>query len=308
MNPPDVGRRVRAARAYAGSSRAQLAAASGVPRRELARIERGERAASAAELRAIMQSCGVDDAFFSAGPRTQTDPVVAARLRQLRGALDRVLQQARGARTEFRPVRDEVSAALDVVDPGFEGLDPRLIRVLEHPLRTRLLNSCVDAPRTAQELSDALGSPLADVVEQLEALVRDRAVVRVGEAAYQAAIRHMLDDRQMSYFPIAFRRSQYASILELLQDDVRAAMRAGGFDARSIHVSRRPLRVDGPGYSEMTELLREALLRVLQIDAESDARRTYGESEEDIETELAILHFHREPESQRIPMTTVEDS
>jgi transcriptional regulator with XRE-family HTH domain len=297
---------IRAARAYAGYSRAQLAAASGVPRRRLASFERGEDAPSKAELRAIARRCGVDADFFSTASRANADRGVAARLRELRGEVDRLLRRSRETRADWTPIRDEVSAALDAVDPSFEGLDPRLIRVLEHPLRTRLLNSCVDAPRSARELSDALGSPLEDVLEQLDALIRDGAVVRVGEAAFQGVIRHELNDRQISYFPIAFRRSQYASILELLQDDVRAAMPAGGFDAPRVHVSRNPLCLDERGYAEVTGMLRDAMLRALQIHAESDARRTYGESEEEVETEAAILHFHREPHAQPTPMPVGE--
>jgi hypothetical protein len=182
-------------------------------------------------------------------------------------------------------------------------LDPRLIRVLEHPLRTRLLNGCTNEPRTARELSRELGAPIEEIVEQLDVLVRHDAVVRIGEATFQSRIWHLLDDRQVGYFPPAFRRRQAAFILELLQDDVRAAMPAGGFDARSVHVSRSPLHLDGRGYGDLAAMLWDALLRVLQINAESDARRTYGESEEEIETEVAILHFHREPHSQPTPTT-----
>jgi transcriptional regulator with XRE-family HTH domain len=281
----DVGRRVRAARAYARLSASDFAQRLGTSRTTLLRIERGERVATAAELDHIARICGVPRGFLSedAVPARARGSAahLAACLRGLRDKLDRLIEPVASDAPDPRPIRDEASALLDALDPSFDGLDPRLVRALEHPLRMRLLSSCV-IPRSARELSDALEEPLDDVVEQLEALVRVGAIVRTGEAEYQAAVLHLLDDRQIGYFPVAFRRSQHGYVLDLIQRDVRAAMPSGGFDPESVHISRSTLRLDARGYEELIAML-------------SDARRTYGDSEEEIETELAILHFHREP-------------
>jgi hypothetical protein len=68
-------------------------------------MERGERAASSAELRAIARSCGVDDDFFATAPRSRANVDVAARLRQLRGELDRRLQRSAHASADPNWIR-----------------------------------------------------------------------------------------------------------------------------------------------------------------------------------------------------------
>jgi transcriptional regulator with XRE-family HTH domain len=281
-----------------------LAQRLGVSRTTLLRIERGDRAATPAELDHVARICGVPREFFAhdvAGPVTASRPAepsdLAARLRQLRRKLDDLLNSNATTRV---PIRADASL-LDALDPSFDGVDPRLIRAIENPLRQRLLGLCMPRSRTAEDLSAECGAPLADVVEQLDALVSAGAVERIvrdGQATYQAIVWDIFNDRQWAYFPSSFRRAQFAYVLNLIQDDVRAAMRSGGFDGETVHVSRNPLRLDGRGYDELSMLLKDALVRALQIGAESDARRTYGESDEEIETEAAILHFHREPQSQ----------
>jgi transcriptional regulator with XRE-family HTH domain len=316
MQAREKARRVRAARAYAGYSRARLAAAAGLSVHALTRIERGEREATPAELSAIAQRCGVVPDFFEAellpppAPAPAASPDLVAQLRELREKLDRFLEPPVEKRPPG-PVRDESAELLDALDPSFDGVDHRLIRAIEHPLRMRLLAASTEAPRTTEELSYELRIPIDAVAEQLEVLVRVGAVQRVshaGEAAYQALVRDVFDDRQWSYFPIAFRRCRIAFILDLIQADVRTAMPAGGFDAETVHVSRSPLRLDGRGYEEVVALLQDVALRALQINAESDARRTYGESEEEIETSLAILHFHRQPRPQPAEIAAAEQT
>jgi transcriptional regulator with XRE-family HTH domain len=316
VQAPEQARRVRAARAYAGYSRARLAAATGLSVHSLTRLERGEREAPPAELSAIAETCGVVPDFFEAellpspAPAPAASPDLVAQLRELREKLDRFLEPPVDERRPG-PVRDESAELLDALDPSFEGLDHRLIRAIENPLRMRLLAASTVAARTPKELSHELGVEIDEVADQLEVLVRTGAVQRVlrdGEPAYQAIVRDFLDDRQWAYFPVAFRRCRAAYILDLIQADVRASMPAGGFDPETVHVSRSPLRLDGRGYEEVVALLKDVLLRALQINAESDARRTYGESEEEIETSLAILHFHRQPRPQPAEIAAAEQT
>jgi transcriptional regulator with XRE-family HTH domain len=316
MRAREQARRIRAARAYAGYSRARLAAATGLTAHALTRIERGEREATPAELSAIVESCGVVADFFEAeplpapAPAPAASPDLLAQLREVREKLDRFLEPPVEKRPPG-PVRDESAELLDALDPSFEGVDHRLIRAVENPLRMRLLVASTEAARTSQELSHELGVEIDEVAYHLDVLAQAGAIQRVvrgGEPAYQAVVRDFLDDRQSSYFPIAFRRCRAAYVLDLIQADVRASMPAGGFDAETVHVSRSPLRLDGRGYEEVVTLLKDVLLRALQVNAESDARRTYGESEEEIETSLAILHFHRQPRPQPAEIAAAEQT
>jgi transcriptional regulator with XRE-family HTH domain len=303
---------VRAARAYAGYSRNALAAEAGFSRSQLASIEAGRRSPTESELAAVAVACGLTLDFFSAAATNDLSPATRDLLRgirRLRDKLDGLLEPTRDRNSQ--PVRGDEAALLDLLDPTFEGIDPRLIRALENPLRTRLLTSCFERPRSARDLSYECDVPLDEVLEQLDVLVRTEAVervVRAGEVMFHGIVWHMLNDRQLAYFPVEFRRRQVTYVLDLIQDDVRAAMASGGFDGETVHLSRSPQRLDARGYESIVALLTDVLLRALQINAESDARRTYGETEEEIETELAILHFHREAGGRSAAVAAAERS
>jgi DNA-binding XRE family transcriptional regulator len=70
MHPVDakeLGRRIRAARAYAGLSNTELAEAIGIGRSTLVKSEAGARQAKTWELWAIAEICGIPREFFE-GP------------------------------------------------------------------------------------------------------------------------------------------------------------------------------------------------------------------------------------------------
>jgi transcriptional regulator with XRE-family HTH domain len=91
----ETGRRLRAARAYSGRSRAEVAAALSVSVETLHRIERGERTLTDAERRAAAAVCGVPIEFFSmdfktAAERQQPPDDLAARLEAVERELRRL--------------------------------------------------------------------------------------------------------------------------------------------------------------------------------------------------------------------------
>lgn len=101
----ELRRRVRAARAYAGMSLDQMAAALGVGRQTLVRIERGERKPKRMELREMAAISGLPVEFFSADFRRLADAgggdaglgtVAVSALQELRDDIDRLLRTAEG--------------------------------------------------------------------------------------------------------------------------------------------------------------------------------------------------------------------
>lgn len=64
MDAAETGRRVRAARAYAGLAATELSQRVGVSRSTLLRIEYGQRTAKRGELLAVAEVTGVAPAFF----------------------------------------------------------------------------------------------------------------------------------------------------------------------------------------------------------------------------------------------------
>ena len=65
MDAIEVGRRVRAARCYAGIEQEDLAQLLGMSRNTLYKVERGKRAAKPGELREIAHQCGLPVWFLT---------------------------------------------------------------------------------------------------------------------------------------------------------------------------------------------------------------------------------------------------
>ena len=66
-----IGSGLRAARVFAGLTQAQVAAAAGVSRDALSRIENGNRGARAETICAVLDVCGYEMAFLPRSPRAQ---------------------------------------------------------------------------------------------------------------------------------------------------------------------------------------------------------------------------------------------
>ena len=81
-------------------------------------------------------------------------------------------------------------------------------------------------------------------------------------------------------------------MLRDLWRDALDAHDAGTLTADDVHLTRTLLTVDDAGHRELSDLLLRALLKALEIEAESIAR--LGD-EAGRQTELGILHFDRAP-------------
>lgn len=78
MDPVELGRRIRAARAYAGMNLPEMAEAVEIGRSTLIEIEHGRRAPKKWELFAIVQVTGVPEEWFSAAAPDLSEGVRAA--------------------------------------------------------------------------------------------------------------------------------------------------------------------------------------------------------------------------------------
>ncbi len=101
MDSVELGRRIRAARAYAGLSVRALAekvSDDGISARTLRHLEQGEHLATTEQLEAVSQACGVPAAWFeldweATGNAETALTVIATRLRNLEEGL-RVIEAA----------------------------------------------------------------------------------------------------------------------------------------------------------------------------------------------------------------------
>lgn len=203
-----------------------------------------------------------------------------------------------------RPPRYSRSAGFAAMDPEFEGLDMRVVKAVSHPLRQRILEECTDRPASPSDLADEWGESRSGVayhfkvLSDLDAieLVREERVRGSVKHYYRAVLRHLFEDEHWAQLPVELRRSVFAGTIRQIGEGIARAARRGGFDDPAAHVSRTVLELDEAAYAEVTDLLRDVVRRIMEIHAEVAERRAGGGADEPpIATELAVLHFHREP-------------
>jgi DNA-binding transcriptional ArsR family regulator len=186
------------------------------------------------------------------------------------------------------------------------GVEPRLIKALGHPLRQRILIALNAKVASPSELSKGLGEPLGNVSYHVKILaecdsielVKTAPVRGAVEHFYRATIRPYFDDENWASLPLSSRRDLLGDTLRSIWDHLGDAGKTGGLDDPETHVSWTTLELDEEAYRELTEHLRLALERALELQADSVNRRAKLPPEERGEhrrTELAIMHFNRFP-------------
>ncbi len=78
------------------------------------------------------------------------------------------------------------------VEAGIKAAEGRMIFLLQHPLRRRLLALYVesDEPLSPKELADYTKAPLDNVACHVRVLAKHRAVVLVGQRQVRGAVEH----------------------------------------------------------------------------------------------------------------------
>jgi DNA-binding transcriptional ArsR family regulator len=160
-------------------------------------------------------------------------------------------------------------------DPG---LEPSRLKALAHPLRYRILWRLNEVVASPKELADELGEALPKVAyhfnvlhdaEMIE-LVRETPRRGAIEHHYKAVARPVLRDEDWVKMPAATREELYGAVLSELLADVRGAVTAGSFQARSDwHVTHMKLALDEAGWRELGELLAKVVERALELNGEA---------------------------------------
>jgi DNA-binding transcriptional ArsR family regulator len=182
-------------------------------------------------------------------------------------------------------------------------LDLRLIKVLAHPLRHRLLQALNHEVASPSDLARELNEPLTTVAYHVKVLLENGAIEEVRTAPvrgtvehfYRATMRPWFDDEMWARLPAPARRTIFGEILRDSWADVVAASEEGGLDDPTTHISRALLDLDDEAYEELTELLTSVLERALELHAESAARLAQlpEQEREEHRTALMLMHFHR---------------
>jgi Helix-turn-helix domain len=180
--------------------------------------------------------------------------------------------------------------------------DRRLIAALSHPVREHLLAVFNERTASATEIGDEVGAEVSSFYHHIEELERLDCIERVATRRRRGAAEHFFrakrslffDDEAWRRLPASLRSDVETSTLQMLFDDVRAALDAGTLDAREDrHVSWAPGTFDAQGWGEVKELMNRTLGRLGEIQ-ESAAMRLAQGAQPEISASVALLAYEAE--------------
>jgi DNA-binding transcriptional ArsR family regulator len=186
-------------------------------------------------------------------------------------------------------------------------VDPRLAKALSHPMRTRILSILNEQVASPNEIASMIDERLPNVsyhvraLQELGCIELVRTAQRRGaiEHYYRAVMRPFFSDRDWKRLPRSGRQAVTDVVLQMIWEDVSAAIRGGTFEDRSDrHLSRTPLTLDERGWAEVNELLAKTLRQAEEISAKS-AKRMSKSEEEAFPTRLVMMHFEATGEERR---------
>ena len=166
-------------------------------------------------------------------------------------------------------------------------LDPHLVRALAHPLRVQILEVLNEREASPNELTEILSHPLGNVAYHSRVLERCGCIELVRTEQRRGAVEHYFRAKPRSYLghqdwrtvPRSVRSEVTAASVATFMDHAVAALEAGTIDDREdTTLSWMAIAVDGPGWSQATEVLAEARARLEAVHEESLERlRITGE-------------------------------
>jgi DNA-binding transcriptional ArsR family regulator len=189
-----------------------------------------------------------------------------------------------------------------------EGVEQIVAKAFAHPLRVQILiilNEKVASPNMlAQQLEQSLNLVAyhVRVLEKYDCIELVDTKQRRGatEHFYRATRRQFLSDDEWSRMPSSLRPGMAGAVLKTMFQDIDAASKAGTLEEiDDAHLSRTPMVLDGQGWSDVSETLKECLSRLLEIQAEASARMAQSE-EPGILAKVNLMHF-KSPSSDRAP-------
>ena len=167
------------------------------------------------------------------------------------------------------------------------GADPRVLKVLGHPVRYEIFSRLGERPWSAIELEEEIGISYNQVREHLQKLLSEGLAEYVGHDASPRGGRRTLYIAQRFYFtaeewaalPDDIRENGSITYVELFAKDALDAIKSGSMESREDRVLvRRPLWTDNEGAKEIEEIMVRADQEVVEVEQRSlERRRRSGE-------------------------------
>ena len=180
-----------------------------------------------------------------------------------------------------------------------EGVEQIVAKAFAHPLRVQILiilNEKVASPNMlAQQLDQSLNLVAyhVRVLEKYDCIELVDTKQRRGatEHFYRATRRQFLSDDEWSRLPASLRPGMAGAVLKTVFEDLEAASKSGTLDeVDDMHLSRTPMVLDGQGWDDVSETLKECLSRLLEIQAEASERMARS-GEAGVLAKVNLMHF-----------------
>jgi len=180
-----------------------------------------------------------------------------------------------------------------------ENVEQIVAKAFAHPLRVQILIILNERVASPNLLSQELGQSLNLVAYHVRVLEKYDCIELVDtkqrrgatEHFYRATRRQFLTDSEWGKMPDSLRPGITGAMLKSVFEDVDEAAQSGSLEELDDrHLSRTPMVVDQQGWKDVADLLAETLDRVLEIQAEANARLA-GSDEEGMLSKVAIMHF-----------------
>jgi DNA-binding transcriptional ArsR family regulator len=157
----------------------------------------------------------------------------------------------------------------------------KLVKGLSHPVRTECLTILAERTASPRELSELINHDLSNVSYHVRVLVELGLAELVGEESVRGAVAHyyraverpLVSAAEWEEMPLAVRKAMSANGLEVLFQNVNAAIEKGTFDDRpDRHLTRTPLLLDAEGFARLSGLMDELLEAVFSEQAAAAER------------------------------------
>lgn len=178
-------------------------------------------------------------------------------------------------------------------------MSERLARILDHPLRRRLLFEYTAQRSAPAALARQLGEPLNLVAYHTGVLAREGLIELVHTErrrgaltrTYRASVAPAIDGPAWEALSVNLRRALTLGALEQALTEARNASLNGGFDGRDAHLTRTPMLLDPDGVAAVADALRSAFDEIAGVVSAAAGRSDDGPTL----YEVVMLAYERPP-------------
>jgi DNA-binding transcriptional ArsR family regulator len=187
-----------------------------------------------------------------------------------------------------------------------EGIDPRLMHALSHPLRVRILSILGERVASPLEMAAELDEPLGNVSYHVTVLRDSDCIDEVRNEPRRGAVEHYFKANPRSSLgsiswdtlPPVVRQSLAAASFDTLVPQVVDALRAETFrhrDKSSFYW--QPLSLDEPGWKEIAEIIEDVDARIKAV-AKKSRRRLKAQDGFSVIAVVGALEIPREEDDE----------